>query len=150
MPEQEPFSDEQCAILDLLAEMIIPEDDFDSGLKGVGFSSIMEMRNMYQPWIGGLYTQGLGYIQAKSLELHNKKFIELGEEQQETILNMLEEVENSKGIHIDDAYPSDFYTTLRNDACFVYCTDEEVWERIGFPGPSFNNGGYPDYANTQE
>ena len=34
---------------------------------------------------------------------------------------------------------------LRMDVCALYLTDPGVWGRIGFPGPSVERGGYPDF-----
>ena len=41
---------------------------------------------------------------------------------------------------------------LRNleiDVSALYLRDQEVWQRIGFPGPSVESGGYPDFAEPQ-
>lgn len=141
---------EQRATLDLLAEMIIPEDEFDEGLKGVGFAGIIETRNKYQPWMARLYEVGLKGIQQISNIRYRKSFPELEFEQRTEILNSIADGTLPGDVWAEDATPLNFFTNLHNDACFVYCTQEEVWERIGFPGASFDTGGYSDYSDPQD
>ena len=143
------LSDEQRDMLDLLAEMIIPADDFDEGLRGAGFSGIMETRNKYQPWMGFLYDVGLKGIQYASQEFFRKSFLDLNVEQRAKVLNSLVGENPLGNMWTEDATPVDFFFNLKNDACFVYSTQEEVWEKIGFLGASFDKGGYPDYADPQ-
>ena len=38
-----------------------------------------------------------------------------------------------------------FYKQLRLDVCALYLSDPGAWQRIGFPGPSADKGGYPDF-----
>jgi hypothetical protein len=42
-----------------------------------------------------------------------------------------------------------FFKQLRMDVCASYLSDPEVWQRIGFPGPSTDSGGYPDFDESQ-
>ena len=42
-----------------------------------------------------------------------------------------------------------FFRQLRADVCALYLSDPAVWQRIGFPGPSTNLGGYPDFDQPQ-
>ena len=150
MSEKATLTDEQREMLETLAEMIIPPDDFDDGLKRAGFAGIIEMQNMYQPWTAQLYDIGLKGIQQISNERFGKNFLELGKEERATVMNALA-FENPPGnVWTEQADALKFYNNLRQDACFVYCTDEELWERIGFPGEAFEKGGYPDFADPQE
>ena len=146
MSKSESLEEEQRMILDQLAEMIIPEDEFDEGLKGIGFSSIIEMRNMYQPWIGDIYDAGIRGIQQISYHLYEKSFIDLAYEQRAEILNMIASNQVLCGVWNEGIAPIIFFTNLHDDACFIYSTDESVCQRIGFQGPSFDKGGYPDYS----
>lgn len=150
MNEKATLTDEQREMLETLAEMIIPPDDFDEGLKGVGFAGIIEARNMYQPWMAQLYDIGLKGIQQISNELFDMNFLELGEEERGSVLNALASENPPGDIWAEQENALELYINLRQDACFVYCTDEELWERIGFPGEIFEKGGYPDFADPQE
>jgi len=38
-----------------------------------------------------------------------------------------------------------FYKQLRLDVSALYLSEPAVWRRIGFPGPSNAEGGYPDF-----
>jgi len=42
-----------------------------------------------------------------------------------------------------------FFKQLRMDVSAIYLSDEGVWERIGFGGPSSETGGYPDFDREQ-
>ena len=42
-----------------------------------------------------------------------------------------------------------FFRQLRADVCALYLSDPGVWQRIGFPGPSTETGGYPDFDQPQ-
>jgi hypothetical protein len=42
-----------------------------------------------------------------------------------------------------------FFKQLRMDVSALYLSDPEVWQRIGFPGPSTDRGGYPDFDQPQ-
>src|SRR5439155_20152875 len=42
-----------------------------------------------------------------------------------------------------------FFRQLRMDVCALYLSDPGVWGRIGFPGPSTAQGGYPDFDQPQ-
>jgi hypothetical protein len=42
-----------------------------------------------------------------------------------------------------------FFRQLRADVCALYLSDAGVWQRIGFPGPSSQSGGYPDFDQPQ-
>jgi hypothetical protein len=150
MSEKATLTDEQREMLEILAEMIIPVDDFDDGLRGAGFAGIMETRNMYQPWTAKLYDTGMRGIDQISNELFFKNFLTLGEKERASVLDALNSEEPGGAVWTEQESATRFFTHLCMDACFVYCTDEEVWERIGFPGAIFEKGGYPDFAEDQE
>jgi hypothetical protein len=42
-----------------------------------------------------------------------------------------------------------FFKQLRMDVSALYLSDPGVWKRIGFPGPSSQTGGYPDFDRPQ-
>ena len=42
-----------------------------------------------------------------------------------------------------------FFKQLRMNVSALYLSDPEVWRRIGFPGPSIEAGGYPDFDQPQ-
>jgi hypothetical protein len=149
MSEEYMMTDEQREIVDTLAGMIIPADDFDDGLEGVGFSGIMETRNKYQPWMAFLYDVGIKGLYQCSQSFFGKSFLDLEAEERAKVLDAIVAGTAPGDAWTWDVTPVEFFINLRNDACFVYCTQEEVWERIGFGGASFNKGGYPDYAEPQ-
>ena len=42
-----------------------------------------------------------------------------------------------------------FFKQLRLDTTTLYLSDPGVWMRIGFPGPSIETGGHPDFDRPQ-
>ena len=48
------------------------------------------------------------------------------------------------------AHSPAFFRQLRADVCALYLSDAGVWQRIGFPGPSTDSGGYPDFDQPQD
>ena len=42
-----------------------------------------------------------------------------------------------------------FFKQLRLDTTTLYLSDPAVWARIGFPGPSIETGGHPDFDRPQ-
>ena len=143
------LTDEQRQILETLAAMILPADGFDGGLEGVGFAGIIETRNLYQSWMAQLYDVGLKGINQISGELFGGKFLDLSEEERRHVMNSLSSENPLGNVWTERESAQSFYINLRQDACFVYCTDEELWNRIGFPGPAFEKGGYPDFSEPQ-
>jgi hypothetical protein len=144
------LTDEQRQILEILAAMILPADDFDDGLEGAGFAGIIETRNLYQEWMAQLYDVGLKGIDQISRERFGEDFLGLSEEQRGTVLNSLSSENPPGSVWTERESAQSFYINLRQDACFVYCTDEELWKRIGFPGPVFEKGGHPDFSEPQD
>jgi hypothetical protein len=144
------LTDEQRQTLETLAAMILPADDFDDGLEGAGFAGIIETRNLYQEWMAQLYDVGLKGINQISSELFGGDFLGLSEKERREVLNSLSSQNPVGNIWTERESAQGFYTNLRQDACFVYCTDEELWTRIGFPGAAFEKGGYPDFADPQD
>jgi hypothetical protein len=150
MSENYALSDEQREIVDALAEMIIPADDFDDGLSGVGFAGIMETRNKYQPWMAFLYDVGIKGLQQCSQAFFGKAFLDLDASGRARVLDAVAAGSAPGDAWTWDVTPIDFFVNLKNDACFVYCTQVELWESIGFGGASFDKGGYPDYMQPQD
>jgi hypothetical protein len=96
-----------------------------------------------------IYDVGLKGINQISDELFGKEFLDLSEEERRRALNSLFSENPLGNVWTERESAQSFYINLRQDACFVYCTDEELWNRIGFPGPAFEKGGYPDFSEPQ-
>ena len=143
------LTDEEREILEILAVGLIPHDEIDDGLRDVGFAGIIEFRNLYQPLVAELYTIGLRGCQEACLALFGKPLTEVTDLEVGMILGAMAAGTAPGSSWNEIATPQVFFSTLRADACFVYCTSEDVWEKIGFPGPSFDKGGYPDFVDPQ-
>lgn len=149
MDERWELSDHDRQTLELLGESFIPQDGRNDGLEEVGFSGIIELRNKYQPALAKLYSIGLNGIDQISMSLHNSTFSELPAAKRNEVIACLLADDPPSGVWTDLETPRAFFENLKMDACFVYGTSEDVWEQIGFDGPSYNSGGHPDYDQPQ-
>ena len=143
------LTDTERDALERLAGCLIPPDKSDEGIRGAGFAGIIELRNMYQPLAANLYRAGLAGCEEACHALFGRSLYEATEDEVGAVLAAIAEGTAAGESWTDACGPQEFFSTLRADACFVYCTSEDVWKRIGFPGPSFNLGGYPDYSDPQ-
>jgi hypothetical protein len=143
------LTDAERDALERLAGSLIPPDESDEGIRGAGFAGIIELRNTYQQLTADLYRAGLAGCEEACHTLFGKSLSEATEDEVGAVLAAIAEGTAPGASWTGECGPREFFSTLRADACFVYCTSEDVWKRIGFPGPSFNQGGYPDYRNPQ-
>jgi hypothetical protein len=77
-----------------------------------------------------VYLQGLEFLAGKNV-------LAMNDEETHELLAMIRE-----------KLPG-FFKQLKMDVSALYLSDERVWERIGFPGPSSESGGYPDFDREQ-
>ena len=120
---------EQVKILERLANGIIPSDEMDGGA-----SCVNAGRKIAQKIDAGInakvYLQGLEFLAGKNV-------LAMSDERIHELLGKLRE-----------KCPG-FFKQLRMDVSALYLSDEGVWGRIGFPGPSSETGGYPDFDKVQ-
>lgn len=128
-------SSEQVELLSALALAVIPEDDVDRGAAEVHAGQVLAAKIKRgintALYLRGLETAGL---------LANERFGIISGLTQEQALDILLEVKK--------LLPA-FYKQLRADVCALYLSEPAVWQRIGFPGPSAESGGYPDFDQPQ-
>ena len=144
------LSERDRQILELLAETFIPPDETNEGLRGMGFSGIIEMRNKYQPSLAVIYSVGLKGVDEISNALFQSPFVNITPAQRDIIIASLISGDPPAGAWTGTESPHIFFENLKMDSCFIYGTSEEVWEQIGFSGPSYNSGGHPDYDQPQD
>ena len=150
MEEYWELSEHDRMTLELLAETFIPQDGTNNGLKDLGFSGIIEMRNKYQSSLAMIYYIGLKGVEEISRELFKIPFLELSAAERGQVIALLLSGDPPSSAWTEKENSQNFFENLKMDACFVYATSEEVWEQIGFSGPSYSSGGHPDYDQPQE
>jgi hypothetical protein len=127
---------EEIAVLAALANGIIPADGRDGGAAAVNAGPRLAEK-VAAGVNADLYRRGLD----TAVELAQAKFgrtvVGLDAVQMHELLGGLRE-----------QFPA-FFKQLRMDVCAMYLSDPRVWERIGFPGPSTAQGGYPDFDQPQ-
>jgi hypothetical protein len=130
------FSPDDVATLSALASGIIPPDERDAGAAAVAAGPRIAERAR-QGVNGTLYVAGL------------KLASDLARQRFRREVNGLSPAELHELISALDAASPVFFRQLRADVCALYMSDPGVWQRIGFPGPSTEAGGYPDFDQPQ-
>jgi hypothetical protein len=124
------------AALTALADGIIPPDSRDAGAAGVHAGQVIAER-VRRGVNGALYAEGLKIATGIAREKFGRAAGVLVAAEIHELLGALEK-----------ASPR-FFRQLRADVCALYMSDPAVWQRIGFPGPSTDAGGYPDFDQPQ-
>ncbi len=123
---------EQVKILEKLANGIIPADEMDGGASVVNAG--MKIADRVDQGVNAkVYLQGLEVVAGLK-----KDVVGMSEGEIHELLGVLRE--KAPG----------FFKQLRMDVSAMYLSDPAVWERIGFPGPSSESGGYPDFDREQK
>ncbi len=120
------------ATLAALAGGIIPADDRDAGAAAVHAGPGIAERMRRSPY-ADVYVEGLKAARELAREMFVQAVNELNAAQLFELLTAL------------SARSPAFFRQLRADVCALYLSDAGVWQRIGFPGPSSDSGGYPDF-----
>lgn len=122
--------------LETLANAIIPRDARDDGAAGVHAGAKLAAK-IDSGVNTALYTRGLSVALALTQGLFSRSITALNADELQALLGRIKE-----------QHP-DFFRQLRADVCALYLSDPCVWARIGFPGPSIESGGYPDFDQEQ-
>jgi len=128
------MSDE--ALLSVLANGIIPADARDAGAAAVQAGPRLAER-LAGGTNAALYRRGLAGAIELAQATFQRELPGLDAGQVYELLERLREVQPG------------FVKQLRLDVCALYLSDPGVWARIGFPGPSTAQGGYPDFDRPQ-
>jgi hypothetical protein len=124
------------AALATLANGIIPADARDAGAAAVSAGPRLADK-LAAGATAVLYRSGLTAAAALAQAQWDRTIPALDAAQMHDLLAVLR-----------DQQPA-FFRQLRMDVCALYLTDAAVWARIGFPGPSTAQGGYPDFDQPQ-
>jgi hypothetical protein len=130
------FTPDDVVALSALANGIIPPDERDGGAAAVGAGPRIAERAR-QGVNGPLYSAGLRLAVDLAREKFGRAVVELGPGELHELIGA-----------VDLASPV-FFRQLRADVCALYLSDAGVWQRIGFPGPSAETGGHPDFDQPQ-
>jgi len=120
------------ALLTVLANGIIPADARDAGAAAVDAGPRLAER-LATGSGSAVYVPGLRAARAIAQESFGRDPAALGPAEVHDLLGRLRE-----------GSPS-FFKQLRMDVSALYLSDPAVWRRIGFPGPSIETGGHPDF-----
>lgn len=131
-----PITLTDIAALAALANGIIPADARDAGAAAVHAGPRIAERMRRSPY-GPLYVDGLKAAHELAKSRFAKAVSGLDAAQLHELLTAL-----------SNQTPA-FFRQLRADVCALYLSDAGVWQRIGFPGPSTDSGGYPDFDQPQ-
>lgn len=136
--------------LEALAATMLPPDDFDAGVQDMGFVSVVEMRSRYEAGRAELYATALAAMdKLAQSEFNQPAFVALSPPERTALLEAVRQ-NQVNGAAWGGIKPSYFFSALWEDVVFLYCTHPDTWARIGFPGPSFEAGGYSDFGQQQQ
>jgi hypothetical protein len=119
-----------------IAAGILPADDRDAGAALVHAGPTIAERMRRSPF-ADVYVLGLQQARQISIDLFACELEKLPPEQMFQLLHRLR-IESPA-----------FFRQMRSDVCSLYLSDPGVWQRIGFPGPASDTGGYPDFDQPQ-
>jgi hypothetical protein len=126
----------QLATLTVLASGIIPADELDAGAAAVNAGPRLA-ETIAAGVNAALYLKGLDTADNLARKAYGLAPAALTPAQTHDLL-----------VATRDALPA-FFKQLRMDVSALYLSDPDVWHRIGFPGPSAHQGGYPDFDQPQ-
>jgi hypothetical protein len=130
------ISPEDVDALSMLANGIIPADERDAGAASVNAGPRLADR-MRAGVNASLYADGLRRARELAPEMFARALADLTPADLHTLLERLR------------ADAPGFFKQLRMDVAALYLSDPGVWQRIGFPGPAIETGGYPDFDQPQ-
>ena len=136
MIHETPVTLRDITILSALASGIIPADDRDAGATGVHAGASIAARMRTSPY-ADVYLDGL------------KAASEISKSNFGIDVDALDTTQLHQLLAILRVQVPEFFRQLRADVCVFYLSDPGVWQRIGFPGPSTDDGGYPDFDQPQ-
>lgn len=136
MIHETPVTLQDITTLSALASGIIPSDDRDAGASGVHAGASIAARMRTSPY-ADVYLDGLKAASETSKSTFGIDVDALDATQLHELVGLLR-----------DQVP-EFFRQLRADVCVFYLSDPGVWQRIGFPGPSTDDGGYSDFDQPQ-
>jgi gluconate 2-dehydrogenase gamma chain len=107
------FSDAEAAVIDAVAEQIIPSDDWPGG-RETGVTNFID-KQLEGPYrrFRSIYRKGIAAIQETCIGKYNKKFEELGWDQQKAFLESMEE-SRMDGPAWSAGFDSKFFELLRD------------------------------------
>jgi hypothetical protein len=136
MMHETPVTLQDITTLAALANGIVPADDHDAGAAAVHAGPSIAARMRTSPY-ADVYIDGLKAAREISHSTFGRDVHELNAEQMHKLIGVLSE------------QSPEFFRQLRADVCVFYLSDAGVQQRIGFPGPSTDDGGYPDFDQPQ-
>jgi hypothetical protein len=130
------MSETDAGVLAALANGVIPADERDAGAAAVEAGPRLAEK-VAAGVNAALYRAGVAAAVGLARDRFGRGPAELDAGQMDELLRTLR-----------DSQPA-FFRQLRADVCALYLSDPGVWARIGFPGPSTERGGYPDFDRPQ-
>jgi hypothetical protein len=123
---------DDAAVLTVLANGIIPADERDAGAAAVEAGPRLA-ESLASGAAPAVYSEGLRAAREIAREAFGREPGDLGPAEVHDLLG-----------RIQQRAPA-FFKQLRLDVSALYLSDPGVWRRIGFPGPSIETGGHPDF-----
>ncbi len=141
------FDQHQDETLIALTDLIIPETDSPGAKAALVNRYIDQVLNEENPSRQRAFIEGLAWIDARSLELHGKPFIQTSADQQTALLTPLADPLNGNP---EDHSGTVFFKELKNLTVFAYYTSKIGMEQeLGYTGDDYHTE-YPGTCTHPE
>jgi hypothetical protein len=157
------FLDDELALVDAVAAVIIPSDENGPGAREAGVTATLDARVAASPPLQSLHERGLFALDALARRTYAASFVDLTQDQQLTLLNRLDQL----AFAVSAAAPltrrvrnvalllraaangslpaAELFMRLVADVKQSFYTSPIAWRWLGYDGPPMPQG-YPDLA----
>jgi gluconate 2-dehydrogenase gamma chain len=139
------FTAEEYALIERLAEIIIPCDE-TPGAREAGVSEFIDLMAARDTDLQSRLRTGLVYLNSRSNALHGKAFIQLKAEEQ---IALLEPLAFKSKFGASDKTGREFFETIREYTVMGFYTSEIGLKELDFPGFKFYSES-PACAHTDD
>jgi hypothetical protein len=154
-----PFSDSEHTILEVLVDIIFPDDGNGPSAKEIKLTAALRTSLIASSQRVLFYRTGLANIERLSWNFYAKCFTDLPKDEQHRLLSYLDQVTASiaqEAVAMTDKIirklrywyytwqgtlaAADFWLQLQRDSFAIYYSHDLTWKWLGYSGPPFPNG----------
>lgn len=135
------FTKDEFALLDTLAELIIPTDDHSPGAHAAGVAAYLDrsVAEAFLPEDKTNWRKGLASVDALSESMHDKPFLKTSKSQQIAVLEKMSAKEkhgpHQEGAEQNETEPEKFFGQLKESTVFAYYTSSiGIHQEINYKG----------------
>jgi len=127
------FTITEFALLDQVAELIIPQDEHP-GARAAGVAEFIDLMVSHDPDLQFRFRRGLTWLDASATSMFDKNFMDLPSNKQETVLRRLGYKKDQKE---EEREEQEFFKLMRRYTVMGYYTSRVGLEALDYPGLKF-------------